>query len=70
MNMTDKNRKMEELSFKAKDKNEKIKDLTRRINECTATHPCTEPHDNSINEQMAVFAEGVLAAFQRQFNER
>lgn len=53
-----------------KDKNKKIEDLTRRINEWTATHPYTEPHDNSVNKQMAVFAEGVLAAFQRQFNER
>lgn len=53
-----------------KDRNEQLEDLTRRINECTATHPCTGLHDNSVDEQMAVFAEGVLAAFQRQFNER
>lgn len=52
------------------DKNEEIEDLIHRINEWTATHPYTEPHDNSVDEQMAVFAEGVLAAFQRQFNER
>lgn len=51
-------------------KEAKIEDLSRRINEWTATHPYMETHDDSVNEQMAVFAEGVLAAFQRQFNER
>lgn len=68
--MTDKDEKLEELSFRIKDRNEQLEDLTRRINEWTATHPYTEPHDNSVDEQMAVFAEGVLVAFQRQFNER
>ena len=68
--MKDKDEKLEELSFRIKDRNEQLEDLTRRINECTDTHPCTGIHDNSVNEQMAVFAEGVLAAFQRQFNER
>lgn len=53
-----------------KDKYEKLEDVSRRINKYTATHPYTEPHDNSVDEQMAVFAEGVLVAFQRQFNER
>ena len=68
--MEDKNEKLEKLSFRIKSKNEQLEDLTHRINEWTAAHPYTESHDNSINEQMAVFAEGVLTAFQRQFNER